>query len=196
MISLSEIVKELNIQKKGIYGQGAYHNVYPLKNHPDKVVKISQDEKNWKYTLQQLETFKNHPNLFPKVYKITDKYAVIEKLNDKKAREDIKKAFSYLMLLNYENDSSLSLVNYMKHNDNFTSGIYDFKGEHPEKYNKAFKELEDILVDRNQQVLYTLIRFNEFINKIYDELDNSYVYDIHDYQFAYDSNNNIKLVDF
>ena len=57
-------VEEIATKEKELVGKGAFHNVYPSKKNPNIVYKIGFDEEvdGW------LDLFKNHPDIFPKVY--------------------------------------------------------------------------------------------------------------------------------
>jgi hypothetical protein len=45
-----------------------------------------------------MPTFQNHPDIFPIVYKVTDKYAVLGKLNTEKAINDLTKLESEFLI--------------------------------------------------------------------------------------------------
>jgi hypothetical protein len=84
MIKLINILKEINIQTKPQMGKGASFTAYPSKIYPDRVIKTSsspQDIQN------HADMFDKYPTIFPKVYEVTDKYMVIEKLNQQPIQE-------------------------------------------------------------------------------------------------------------
>ena len=78
MIKLVDLLKELNIQSKIELGAGMNGWAYPLGK--DKVVKkfanpITQEE------IEDYELFNQHPDIFPHVYKVTEKWVVMDKLD-------------------------------------------------------------------------------------------------------------------
>lgn len=99
------IKTELVIRKKEPLGSGIEHTAFPFDAFKDKIIKTKSGNveigKNGKpiYTSKDLKsrmnpfeikTFQDHPSLFAKVYKATDRYAIIEKLNTKDINEDLE----------------------------------------------------------------------------------------------------------
>jgi hypothetical protein len=81
MIKLSDILTELNIQKKTQLGSGdsAEGETYDFVSSPDKVVKkYTKTNPEFKYT--QYNFMSKYPEFFIKVYKMTPKYVVLEKV--------------------------------------------------------------------------------------------------------------------
>ncbi len=76
---------ELDIRKKPILGSGAFHNVYDYALSKGKVIKTKQ---HGDLDLNEIKLFEQNPQFCAKVYKYTDKYAILEKLNTTDFRED------------------------------------------------------------------------------------------------------------
>lgn len=182
-----EILRELDIQKKELYGKGSIHRVYPLKNHPDKVIKIADDPISWKYTQEELEIFKQHPDIFPKVYKVTDKYAIIEKLDDKGALNDNDKTIQYIK--GYI-DNSNELVKELLYSEDIPGTFYSYLLYKVPSFNEEYNELYQALPNEYQILLE---KWYKIISKIISKLKEA---DIHARQFAYDKSGNLKLIDF
>ena len=107
-----EIIKEELKQKQKI-GYGKDHVVYDMLSDPSKVIKIAWGSDGNKYDpnskLKQIEldpthieVFKKYPDLFAKVYKHNDRYAIIEKLNTKSIISDQTEIFNILSKLDIE----------------------------------------------------------------------------------------------
>ena len=99
MIKLIDILKELNIQTKSELGSGLSFVAYPSKIDPSKVIKTTIYDEPEKLQ-DHIYMFMKYPKYFPKVYKATDKYLVIEKLNTKPIIEYYNKLKSLTSLLN------------------------------------------------------------------------------------------------
>ena len=87
-MKLLDILRELDIKPKPILGKGSYHAVYDYLKDSTKIIKVPLEDID--ETHHQIEIFKEHPDIFPIVHKVTDKYVILEKLDAKKAREDIQ----------------------------------------------------------------------------------------------------------
>jgi hypothetical protein len=174
MIKLIDILKEINILSKPELGSGGVFTAYPSKIDPSKVIKIS-NYNNPKDIQYHADMFRNHPKYFPKVYKVTGKYLVIEKLNIKPIIEYYNKLKSLTSLLNpfklipfynpkkFDPDNPLDVV--IK--------------QHPEllemtlKLKKLYKDVDKILEKEG-----------------YDELD------FHQENIGIDDKGNFKMLDF
>jgi hypothetical protein len=86
MIKLIDILNELNIQPKLKLGTGSTYTTYPSSLQPDKVIKILNDEDEGSLD-EHYDLFIKYPKYFPIVYKKTDKYMVLEKLNTQVIRD-------------------------------------------------------------------------------------------------------------
>ena len=84
MIKLINILKEI-IFKTPI-GQGSEHIIYPYSKDPNKIIKTFDPDETESINKDQITTFQKHPDIFPIIYKVTDKYAVLEKLSEEDVR--------------------------------------------------------------------------------------------------------------
>jgi len=99
VIKLLSLLNELNIKPKTPIGSGMYHTAFPFEKFKDKIIKtgkgdvdissggvkkINQKPLNKK----MLDIFQRFPKFFAHVYKITDKYAVIQKLDTEAFKSD------------------------------------------------------------------------------------------------------------
>ena len=83
----SEQLDEVEIKKKDIIGKGSYHDVYPTKDNA-RVIKVNRyrklnDNEEW------VEIFNKYPEFFPKIYRVKNNYAVVEKLDTKQVKDEI-----------------------------------------------------------------------------------------------------------
>ena len=89
MIKLLSILKEITFKEP--IGQGSEHIIYPYSKDPNKVIKTFDPDEKESINKDQITTFQKHPDIFPIVYKVTDKYAILEKLNTKKVIDELEK---------------------------------------------------------------------------------------------------------
>ena len=190
MIKLINILKEI-IFKTPI-GQGSEHIIYPYSKDPNKVIKTSSQSVN----KNQITIFQKHPDIFPIVYKITDKYAVLEKLDVNQAITELEKLEVEFFNLKWHSDKkrkySILLDDLMENNDD----DYDFIGLLYYLFQNNPSSLKSEL-----NTLYSLTQNPELLKKWIDFLikvtskTNQTELDIHSEQFGYDSKGNIKLLD-
>lgn len=93
------VVKELDIKQKESLGQGAFHTVYPNKLHPDQVIKTKTpktvDFEGKQYFVlpnidkKDIEAMKDNPDLFAKVLKYNERWAILEKLDTESIQRDL-----------------------------------------------------------------------------------------------------------
>lgn len=95
---IRKILKEVSLDKKERLGRGSFHDVYPLKYDPSRVVKIPRTRDGyaaaeyWEAGSESwFNIFKKYPQYFPEVYKITDKYIILEKLDTNRVKQDLIK---------------------------------------------------------------------------------------------------------
>jgi hypothetical protein len=88
MIKLIKILKEITIQTKPQLGKGENFIAYPSKTYSDRVIKTSSSPQNIQ---NHVNLFNKFPEIFPKVYEVTDRYMVVEKLNQQPIQEYNKK---------------------------------------------------------------------------------------------------------
>ncbi len=177
-------VDELKTVEKDVVGSGSFHYVYPSKSNPNVVYKVGAEPtvKAW------YEIFKEHPDLFPKVYKIgkinrpldyaskkkktfSDFYVMVEKLNTKMFIDYWLKFRMYCNLLEINLDTIIVF-------------FYE-RQEH-------IRDLLKIMKDNDDDVYYKFLEFMNLIDSVYELKASA---DLHKYQFGYDTNGVLKCLD-
>lgn len=94
---IRQILKEVSIERKKREGIGSFHEVYPLKYDSNKVIKIPRKSSDYAKETYRVggsnawfNVFKKYPKFFPIVYKITDKYIILEKLDVIRSKKELK----------------------------------------------------------------------------------------------------------
>lgn len=193
---LETIVEEL--RKKTKIGQGKDHVVYDFEHDPTKVIKVAwgtdsggnRYDTNTKKTIvdfdpNHIKMFKKYPNLFAKVYKETNRYAIIEKLDVKSVREDEKELFNQISPYNFYD------LQYMKEHNAINTlywNITNRKGFLVSLIKKLEKNSEDLTL------LNKYINLFKEINKTLKRIVRSV--DVGSYNLGYDKDKNLKLLDF
>jgi hypothetical protein len=203
-------MNELATQIKKPIGQGIEHTVFPFNKFKDKIIKTRSgnaeltnqgdptgyprlkitDPKS-KLNYKEIKIFQMHPEIFAKVYKVTDRYAIIEKLDTASIEEDLEMLCWGMIKFFNKNPK------YAKH---FT--LKDPKLLDPSDFNilalihnnrKDPKLLKGIISNTNNKEF--AIKLMSFIQKLYNtNLGKSP--DLHDQNVGYDKEGNIKLLDF
>ena len=109
-MKLLDVIFEVVVTNKEMLGKGKDHVVYDYKSDPTKVIKSAWgvDKGQYKYGAESnrhlvdlnsdhIEIFLKYPNLFPKVYKYNNRYAIIEKLDTSKVYQDQKDLYEQLI---------------------------------------------------------------------------------------------------
>lgn len=102
MMNLTSILKELKIRAKEPIGSGAFHTAFPFEKFKDKIIKTVKGDvdiatgkitylNKKPFNKKTLELFTQYPDLFANVDKITNNYAVIQRLNTKDYKSDASK---------------------------------------------------------------------------------------------------------
>ena len=190
MIKLQDILKEI-IFKTPI-GQGSEHIIYPYSKDPNKIIKTSSQSVN----KNQITIFQKHPDIFPIVYKITDKYAVLEKLDVNQAITELEKLEVEFFNLKWHSDKkrkySILLDDLMENNDDdydFIGLLYYLLQNNPSSLKSELNTLYSLT--QNPELLKKWI---DFLIKVTSKTNQTEL-DIHSEQFGYDSKGNIKLLD-
>ena len=196
MIKLVDILKEITF--KTPIGQGSEHIIYPYSKDPNKVIKTFDPDETESINKNQITTFQKHPDIFPIVYKVTDKYAVLEKLNTEKAINELEKLQTEFFNLKWRSEKkrkySILLDDLM--GDNNLEGL-DFIGLlyylfQNTSSSSLKKELNTLLsLTQNPDLLKKWI---DFLIKVSSIIGKTKL-DIHTEQFGYDPKGNIKLLD-
>ena len=185
MIKLSDILKEINIQQKDQLGSGQRSSVYPYNKDPEKIIKtVSDYEDDNEFDLEQIKIFQKHPDIFPLVYKVTDKYAILEKLNVGKAYDEMVSL--ELQVQKTNNVLSKFMQDEKYEYDDLAGVLYNFLKEYPEsELNSLYSKIKD---SNKLKTWVSLIK--KAINLINNDLD------IHGEQFGYSKDDKLKLLDF
>ena len=196
MIKLIDILKEITLKEP--IGQGSEHVIYPYSKDPNKIIKTFDPDERESINKDQITTFQNHPDIFPIVYKVTDKYAVLEKLNTKKAIDELEKLETEFFNLKWRDEKKRKysiLLDDLMEDDNLED--YDFIGLLYHLFQNTSssslkKELNTLLsLTSNPDLLKKWIDFLIKLPSIIGKTE----LDIHAEQFGYDSEENIKLLD-
>lgn len=192
IIISEQMLKELNIKpenKDKFIANGDRQYTFKSSD-PDKVVKFgrnkNEDSINDKdfvkriYTTEELYEFKvmaKYPQWFPIIYKIGKDYVYIETLNTTKAKEDWEEIVIYIR--NY----------YIK------------TGLNPVLFDNILEDFRDNFIDPDYKQLYINLWHKSKSRKFIDLVKNIYnerlfgLTDIHEGQFGYDKNGNLKMLD-
>lgn len=95
-------MNELEIKPKAQLGRGVFHQAFPFHKFDDKVIKTRMGDlklfqgqpeliNKHKMDLEEMKIFQQYPQFFAKVYKLTERYAVIEKLDTKEYKLEARK---------------------------------------------------------------------------------------------------------
>lgn len=193
-----EIVKfDEEIRQKQPIGMGKEHHIYDFEKDPTKVIKVAWDSKehgdffnpeNRKQVNldpQHIEVFKKYPDLFPVVYKVTNRYAIIEKLETEKVKQEEKQLFNQIKPLGFGDLRFIS--EYSAINDIYWQ-ITNRKG----LLDKILKKMEATGEDMTlfQKYVNLFKRINSTVKRIRPNVD------VGSYNLGYDGNGNLKLLDF
>jgi hypothetical protein len=189
------------IRKKKLLGKGKQHIVYEFEKNPDKVIKqvwdveegINRYNPNANIVVtnidkEYMDFFIKYPDIFAKVYKVTKKYAIIEKLNTKKVLDD------EYYLYNQIKDFDYWEFQYTTESD-FISQLY-FSITREKRFSNVI--LGD-LIKRGDDI-YLIDKYITFFNKInktlLKKIDLRFRLDIGSHNIGYDKNGDLKLLDF
>jgi hypothetical protein len=200
MIKLINILNELNIQKKPQLGSGnnVEGEVYDFIKSPDKIVKkYTQVNSEFKYA--QYNLMKQYPQFFVKIYKMTDKYIVMEKVKVpidhlKELQDFIKKEVDLPWVRGKEGIENRLFNSY---SSDVVNGIYL---ELKENQNSVFKKILEKVKEykESKKYLYNLlIRLYNFLLNLKKSIPSidKYWLDIHHENIGEDKQGNFKLFD-
>jgi len=199
--SIEGIQKALSeeMSQKSPIGRGKDHYVYDFKGDPSKVIKVAWGSDGNKYDpsaeLKQIdldpshvEVFKNNPNLFPKVHKITNRYAIIDKLNTEPIRYDQKEIYNILSQLNHPDLDHMT-------ESNAINRLYWVSANRKGFHTKLIRKLVETGLFFQSTKLQLYI---DFIKRIIESPlgRESKNLDVSDTNIGYDYNGTLKLLDF
>jgi len=196
-------MKEISIRRKEPIGSGTVHNVYDFEKFKDKIIKTKYGDmrivngqlqriNSNKIDQKEIETFINNPNLFAKVYKVTERYAVIEKLDTKSFLNDVQEKVAPAVVKTFIQNPELSAEWTSKKPEELTSQDFDGAG-----MLNAFRNHKEFIkgVLKNTPDRDFVIELLKLINTAYNEIP-KHVVDIHENNIGYDKEGNMKLLDF
>jgi len=197
-MKLLDVIFEVVVTNKEMLGKGKDHVVYDYKSDPTKVIKSAWgvNKGEYKYSDKSnqhivdmnpdhIEVILKYPNLFPKVFKYNQRYAVIEKLDTSRVFQDQKELYN--QLTKYD-DVFRNVVE-----SDFISGLYwtvtKVSGFLPKVVRKMRKADEDLTL---------LERYVTLFKKLKTTVARSSYYgvDVTVHNLGYDSVGNLKLLDF
>ena len=196
MIKLLSILKEITFKEP--IGQGSEHIIYPYSKDPNKVIKTFDPDERESINKDQITTFQKHPDIFPIVYKVTDKYAILEKLNTKKVIDELEKLEVEFFNLKWKSNKKRKysiLLDDLMEDDNlegidFIGKLYYLIQKTPSSSLK--KELDTLSsFTQNPKLLKKWIDFLIKLSSIMGQTE----LDMHAEQFGYNSEENLKLLD-
>jgi len=187
------------IRNKTEFGRGKEHVVYDFEKDPTKVIKTGWNVKSgYRYdpnsekifagvNQDHIKMFIKYPNLFPKVYKHNEKYAVIEKMNTD--RVVAEQAQLYQLLKSFE----LNDLYYMKEHDTISSLYWNVtkrSGFMKKIINRMERTHEDV------SLLVKYLELFKVINGTLKRAVKSFGLDIGQHNMGYDPEGNLKLFDY
>jgi len=182
MIQFKQFISELNIKHKDPIGDGEQGIIYNVGK--DRVVKKSRYEDG--FTDDEIEKYKlfnKYPNNFPHVYKLSDTYIVMEKLD-----------LNFTDAINFyeeEYEMESEETDRWRYDDNWANYIYD--NIHHNKLNSIknlLKQSKQNNINAYNTYLKT-IKLAKILNKIFK---NEYI-DFHSGNLGLDKNGNLKIFD-
>ena len=196
-------MKEISIRRKEPIGSGTVHKVYDFEKFGDKIIKTKYGDIEFtngrlerintnKIDQREIETFINNPDLFAKVYKVTERYAVIEKLDTKTFLNDVQEKVAPAVVRTFIQKPELAAEWTSKKPEELTSQDFDGAG-----MLNAFRNHKEFIkgVLKNTPDRSLVIELLKLINKSYNNI-HKHVIDIHENNIGYDKEGNMKLLDF
>lgn len=194
--STNSINEDLRLKEP--IGMGKDHQVFDYEADPTKVIKVAwgakDGENRFDPNAEKIQTnldpnhiriFTKYPNIFPKVFKATDRYAIIEKLNPAPVLDDEKKIFQQLSKYNF------STLRYMKEYDAVSSlywNITNRSGFLISMLKKLTSAGEDLTILNKYLTLFKQI--NSTLKRAVGNVD------VGTNNMGYDQQGNVKLLDF
>ena len=91
--------------------------------------------------LSEFRTMQQHPNLFPIIYKINEKFVVLEKLNNESAKNNYKALFEIIGEKHRMFTFNAYLIEYLNANGNISAMPEDFIKVYQDILNNKIKTL-------------------------------------------------------
>lgn len=171
--------KNVLIKEVRKIGSGAEHKVYQSM-HPDLVYKVPRHSNQPKIRMSWVYLFQEHPDIFPKIIKATDRHVTLEKLDTNKAISEYTTLDSILKENSdlWDSDFAYTLFNIYKERDN----------ERLDEVDEHFELWGD-----NVYNLYS--KWRDLILKFLDIMPYDYYSDLHIGQFGYSKDGTLKILD-
>ncbi len=199
------LLLELDIKNKTSIGHGAFNYVFPYEKFQDKIIKTSHGNlefiKNNKhflnkepFNIKDVELMAKYPQFCAKVFRIRPNYAIVEKLDTRKFLDDVlgttKCLFNLLIQEPRLADAFKPYINVevSDPSDISLSVVIDLSHNYPLFHEKMSKNCGSVLFNK----LYKLI---VDVHKSPLAGDKDYHLDIHDGNFGYNKNGDIKFLD-
>jgi len=196
-------MKEISIRRKEPMGSGTVHNVYNFEKFKDKIIKTKFGDtvlqngelkriNSNKLDQREMQIFQNNPDLFAKVFKYTERYAVIERLNTNDFLRDVQEKVAPAIVKTFIQNPELASEWTSKKPEELTSQDFDGAG-----MLNAFRNHKQFVrgVLKNTPDREFVIKLLKLINNAYNTI-HKHTVDIHENNLGYDKEGNIKLLDF
>lgn len=196
-------MKEISIRRKEPMGTGTAHNVWNFEKFKDKVIKTKFGDikvvngelkrvNTNKLDQNEMQIFQNNPEIFARVYKVTERYAVIERLDTKNFLNDVQKKVAPAVVKTFVQNPEFAAEWTSKKPEELTSQDFDGAG-----MLNAFRNHKEFIrgVLKNTPDREFVIKLLKLINNAYNEIP-KHIVDIHENNLGYDKEGNIKLLDF
>jgi len=184
---IKKILKEVSVDKKERMGRGSFHDVYPLKYDSSKVIKVPRGVSDYAKDVYRVgdsnawfNIFKKYPQYFPEIYKITDKYVIIEKLDTERVERD-------LSLL--EDDLYPYFSDDIDNGYHITEILYDLISAGNDLKTKQLNLLVE--KSKNRDIMK---RYIDLLRSIEGEKIRGFI-DVNDGNFGYNKEGNLKMLD-
>ena len=199
MIKLLDILKELNIQKKTQLGSGdnVEGETYDFISSPDKVVK-KYTNINPEFKYAQYNFMSKYPEFFVKVYKITPKYVVLEKVKVPiPGLKELQRFVNTEANINWKKGtgSDPDTASRNVYATDIISGMYK---EVKTRKNKVFSEILNKAEELNNfDIQNLLVKIWNFLNKLEKKVPGveKFWFDIQKGNIGEDVNGKLKLFD-
>ncbi len=186
---------EEEIRQKSELGMGRDHIVYSFEKDPSKIIKVAYIG-DWGKPVgrgvlkaSHIEKMLDYPDIFPRVYKHNDRYAIIEKLNTDEIENDDE--ILYDVVSKYD----LSLF---KDSTTVSSAIEEMFWRGTKNPNLLHKLRELVITDKDLEPSEKTVTINyiDFFLKIKEQIPNASDLDVHSENIGYNSKGVLKLLDF
>lgn len=178
MIKLIEILnQEIKVKDKELKDHGSDHSIFDFYKDSNKIIKYNRESRIG----NEYKLFNKYPDIFVKIYKISSKYIIMEKVDAK----------------GFERDSEKTSRELMGVEDEYIKKIMNLHFDLPGAYYSSLRSNNNRFINYIDRLKHK----NEFIAKLTKVITklvlitNGQNLDIHSGQFGYDIDDNIKIFD-